>query len=259
MLPKAELLAEEEEDSLIENANCLSNLYARRKLAGFNLHKRQHIPENEYSGHREGWKCIYELIFESSTSEGQWFDVALLILISLSVAAAVLDSVNAIQDEYGNELLAIEIVFTFLFSVECLMRVLCIKHPKEYIFSLMGIVDATSILPTYLAAVIPSARPLIHLAVLRVLRVLRVFRVLKLVRFMDEASALAQSMHDNRRRIAVFLFTVFALILVIGCTMYLIEGIDNGSINSTIAVCLGERNGFSSIPISLYWTVVVCV
>ena len=62
-----------------------------------------------------------------------------------------------------------------------------------------------------------------------------------MVRYVNEATALANSMHDNRRRIVVFLFTVFALILVIGCAMYLIEG---------------ERHGFASIPISLYWTVV---
>lgn len=159
-----------------------------------------------------------------------------------TISTACLDSVEDIQNAIGPVLLWIEFIFTFLFSIECSLRLLSIADPREYIFSFMGMVDASSIIPTYLAVVIPSARPLVHLAVLRALRILRVFRVLKLVRFVDEALILVENMQANRRRVAVFLFTVFTLILVIGCAMYLIEG---------------EHHGFTSIPMSLYWTVVV--
>lgn len=67
------------------------------------------------------------------------------------------------------------------------------------------------------------------------------FRVLRLVRFVDAARALNENIDANKMRVAVFMFTVFSLIVVIGCTMYLIEG---------------EENGFSNIPVSLYWAVV---
>lgn len=70
---------------------------------------------------------------------------------------------------------------------------------------------------------------------------IRVFRVLRLVRFVDAARALNENIDANKMRVAVFMFTVFSLIVVIGCTMYLIEG---------------EENGFSNIPVSLYWAVV---
>jgi voltage-gated potassium channel len=89
--------------------------------------------------------------------------------------------------------------------------------------------------------VIPSARPLLHLAVLRIFRVMRVFRVLRLARFVDASAALSDNIHANKRRILVFLVGLFTLILVIGCAMYLIEG---------------DQHGFDNIPISLYWTVV---
>lgn len=79
------------------------------------------------------------------------------------------------------------------------------------------------------------------LATLRIFRVIRVFRVLRLVRFVDAASALSENINSNKMRVAVFMFFVFSMIIVIGCTMYLIEG---------------EANGFSNIPVSLYWAVV---
>lgn len=54
---------------------------------GVNLHHKSHVPENEYSGYREGWKWVYELIYESSTRQGQMFDIVLFIFISISVIA----------------------------------------------------------------------------------------------------------------------------------------------------------------------------
>ena len=64
---------------------------------GFNLGNMDDIPEDEYSGYREGWRPVYKLIFESSTIQGQLFDLALLLLISISVVVAVLDSVDTIR------------------------------------------------------------------------------------------------------------------------------------------------------------------
>lgn len=88
---------------------------------------------------------------------------------------------------------------------------------------------------------IPTARPLIHLAVLRIFRVMRVFRILRLAQFVDASAALSENIQSNKRRIAVFLVALFSMILVIGCAMYLIEG---------------DRHDFSNIPVSLYWAVV---
>lgn len=84
---------------------------------------------------------------------------------------------------------------------------------------------------------LPLARPLADLATLRIFRVIRVFRVLRLVRFVDAARALNENISANKLRVAVFMFSVFSVIVVVGCLMYLIEG---------------EANGFTNIPVSLY-------
>ena len=130
--------------------DCLLNCWKTQWLRGINLKESNDIPENEYSGWRVGWKPIYVLLFESSTIEGQLFDLTLLLFILLSVTVAVADSVKSVQEEYGTLLLGLEIIFTFLFTIECALRIICIQYPTEYLFSMMGIVDATSIVPTYL-------------------------------------------------------------------------------------------------------------
>ncbi|KAG7397580.1 hypothetical protein PHYBOEH_000513 [Phytophthora boehmeriae] len=192
-------------------------------------------------GARQGWDGVYQIMFKSSTPTGQRVALVLLVMVSMSVVVAVLDSVDDIRDDIGDYLLALEAFFTVVFSVEYFLRLVSLREPGRYVFSLMGFVDVSALVPSYLGFILPEARPLLHLAVLRIFRVMRVFRLLRLARFVDAGAALSDNIQSNKRRIAVFLVALFTMILVIGCAMYLIEG---------------DRHDFSNIPISLYWTVV---
>jgi voltage-gated potassium channel len=77
--------------------------------------------------------------------------------------------------------------------------------------------------------------------VIRALRLLRVFRVLKLAHFVGEATVLRAALRASARKIIVFLGAVLTCTLIVGSLMYLIEG---------------EANGFTSIPVSIYWAIV---
>ena len=79
------------------------------------------------------------------------------------------------------------------------------------------------------------------LIVIRSLRLLRVFRVLKLSRYVGESNELIKAMIASKRKILVFLFAVLAVTIILGTAMYLIEG---------------GKNGFTSIPHSIYWAIV---
>ncbi|RLN47483.1 hypothetical protein BBJ29_000593 [Phytophthora kernoviae] len=153
---------------------------------------------------------------------------------------AVLDSCQSIRNVIGDYLLVLEHGFTLFFTVEYVLRIVCLRRPSKFIFSLLGFIDICALVPSYVGYIFPEARPLLHLAVLRIFRVMRVFRLMRLARFVDASATLTDNIETNRRNIAVFLVALFTIILVIGCAMYLIEG---------------DRQ-FSNIPISLYWTVV---
>ena len=169
---------------------------------------------------------------------GKLFDVSLLILIVLSIAAVILESMEGIRTHYGTELRIAEWVFTGLFTVEYLLRLLSIRHPWRYVFSFYGLVDLLAILPSYVSLFVTGTQSLL---VVRALRLLRVFRVLKLARYLGELKALTGALRATRAKITVFLFAVLVLALIMGALMYVIEG---------------EKNGFTSIPRGLYWAIV---
>lgn len=181
---------------------------------------------------------LHEVIFEADTKAGQLFDVILIISICTSVATVMLDTVQSIHCSYGYLLYAVEWFFTILFTIEYLFRLLSVGSPWRYATSFFGIVDLLAILPTYFSLFFPGTQ---YLIVIRVLRVLRIFRVLKLMQYLTEASLIIKALKASRRKITVFLFTVFTLVIVLGSLMYLIEG---------------AENGFTSIPRSIYWAIV---
>lgn len=98
-------------------------------------------------------------------------------------------------------------------------------------------IDLLATLPTYIAFLVPGAQALIDV---RVLRLLRIFRVLKLGEYVAEFGALGRALAASRRKILVFLSFVMGVVLVMGTLMYVIEGPDNG---------------FTSIPVAVYWAI----
>jgi voltage-gated potassium channel len=181
---------------------------------------------------------IHEIIFEADTPAGKAFDVALLVVILVSILAVCLESVTAIRVRYGPWLRALEWIITILFTVEYVLRLYSVRQPWRYALSFYGIVDLLSILPTYLSLFIAGTQSLL---VIRALRLLRVFRILKLVHFVGEARMLRAALRASLRKITVFLGAVLTIVIIVGALMYLIEGGDNG---------------FTSIPQSIYWAIV---
>ncbi len=181
---------------------------------------------------------LHEIIFEADTPYGKAFDVALLLAIIASVIVVCLDSVISIREEHGAALLAGELFLTAAFTIEYVLRLSCVRRPLRYAVSFFGVIDLMAILPTYLLLLGVSMQSLL---VIRVLRLLRVFRVFKLAHFIGEAQALRAALRASVYKITVFLLAVLSIMLIMGTTMYLVEG---------------ERSGFTNIPQSVYWAIV---
>lgn len=197
------------------------------------------MPTQENLVPLSGWRRkLYIIIFEADTRAGRLFDLTLIVTILLSLLTVVLESVASIRQHWATQLKIMDWCFTVLFTVEYLLRLVCIHKPWRYARSFFGVVDLLSVLPLYLGLFIPESR---FLADIRVLRLLRMFRILKLTRYMGEAHELKRAMLASRRKIIVFLGTVIILVIILGTLMYVIEG---------------EANGFTSIPVGIYWAIV---
>jgi voltage-gated potassium channel len=186
-----------------------------------------------------GWRNkAYNIIFESDTAAGRRFDSILLIIIVLSVTTVIIDSVGSVRAKDYLVLNALEWIFTIFFTIEYIVRLLCVKQPLRYALSWFGIIDLISILPTYLAIILPEFHYLIDV---RLLRMLRIFRILKIPRYVDESHILWMTLRNSRHKILVFLGAVVILSVILGTIMYIVEG---------------PENGFTSIPVGMYWSIV---
>ncbi|MEM7681902.1 MAG: ion transporter [Planctomycetota bacterium] len=188
---------------------------------------------------RARWRRQLEsVIFGTQTRAGRSFDLMLLVVILASVVAVSLETVPSFQERYGGALRAVEWGFTAIFTLEYVARLLCAPRPARYARSFFGVVDLLAILPSFIGLLFPGAH---ELAVVRGLRLLRIFRILKLGRYAVEATSLRKALVRSRAKIAVFLLTVVCSVAVVGAAMHLIEG---------------EDNGFTSIPVGMYWAIV---
>lgn len=187
----------------------------------------------------KGWRArLHEIIYEADTPAGKAFDVSLVFAILASVVVIMLESVRPIEARWHWELKTAEWLFTVFFTVEYALRMYSVTRPLKYATSFFGIVDVVAILPTWISLFAPGSQ---YLLSVRVLRLLRIFRVLKLANYLSQAEILKRALLNSRRKIIVFLLTVFTLVIIIGTLIYVIEG---------------DEHGFTSIPTSVYWAIV---
>jgi len=185
-----------------------------------------------------GWRLrLFRVIFEADTRAGRLFDLVLIAVILTSVLVVMLDSVQPIAQRWGSVFTVMEWSFTAIFTLEYLARLACVRRPLRYMRSFYGVIDLMALLPTFLAALEPSLALLIDV---RILRLLRVFRIFKLSHYAAEYRSLSTALHASRRKIMVFLGFVVMVVLVAGTLMYVVEG---------------SANGFTSIPVSVYWAI----
>jgi voltage-gated potassium channel len=160
------------------------------------------------------------------------------VVIVYSIIIVMLESIPTFNASYHTFLNISEWVVTILFSIEYLLRIICIKKPVKYIFSFFGVIDLLSTIPKYLSYFVVGSQ---YITAFRALRLLRVFRILKLVRFVGESNNLLRALSASRTKIFVFVFFVLIISVLLGTIMYLVEG---------------PQHGFNSIPHSVYWTIV---
>jgi voltage-gated potassium channel len=181
---------------------------------------------------------IHIIIHGTNTVAGRLFDLILLGLILLSVFLVMLETVKGFDVKYHHELIVLEWIITVFFTLEYILRIYTTNTPRKYIFSFFGIIDLIAILPMYLSFFVVGSRVF---SIIRALRLLRLFKILNHPKFTGQSLHLLKALNASRGKITVFLYFVLISTILIGSIMYVVEG---------------EENGFTSIPTSIYWTIV---
>lgn len=181
---------------------------------------------------------VYTVIYKSDTVSGRLFDLILLGVIVISIILIMLETVEGFRTEYRPQLILIEWIITIIFTIEYILRILSINRPVKYIFSFYGIIDLLAILPMYMSLIFPGTSVFI---IVRSLRLLRLFKILHIPQINSQYLQLQNAMKASKEKILVFIYFVLVCTIIIGSIMYLVEG---------------KEGGFTSIPISIYWTIV---
>ena len=187
------------------------------------------------------WRqSIYRTVFETNTEMGKRFERRLTLAIILSLCVVIAHSIPSIAGDWRLYYLlrALEWIFTIGFTVEYVLRLVSVRHPLRYALSFYGLVDLLSIVPTYLGIFYPEAH---FLAAVRALRLVRTFHIFPIFRnFLNEYLMLGQALRASARKIFVFLSVVALIVFVMGALIFVIEG---------------PRNGFTSVPMGIYWAI----
>ena len=171
----------------------------------------------------------------------------LILLVLVNVAAVVLESVPRYEAAYEGVFTAIEIVSIIVFTLEYGLRIwAAAEHAPylqitatqarlRYMLSTDGLIDLVSVLPFWLAFVVPFE--------FRVILLLRVVRFLKLARYSPAMRSLLEALYAERR--ALF-----------GCVVILI----GATLITATFMHLAERDvqpdKFGTIPDAMWWAIV---
>ncbi|KIX22315.1 ion transporter [Flavobacterium sp. 316] len=178
------------------------------------------------------------IIYGTNTVYGRLFDLFLLVVILLSVVLVMLETVQGFDTKYHDQVVFLEWSITIFFTIEYFLRVISINKPFKYIFSFYGIIDLIAVLPMYLSLFLTGTSVL---TIIRAFRLIRLFKILNHPQFTGQSLHLKEAMLASRGKIVVFIYFVLISTVFIGSIMYVIEG---------------PESGFTSIPTSIYWTIV---
>ena len=162
--------------------------------------------------------------------QGGRLQIFIQIVIALSCIAFTLETMPELA-KYQSLFDDIDRVFTIIFLIELIVRVLVVPKPFRYLTSFFGVVDLLAVLPSLVG---------INSKGLRVIRLIRIIKLLRDERANRALARLNEAFREVRSELAVSSFVAFLLLYLSAVGIYYCE-------NSA------QPEAFSSIPASMWW------
>lgn len=159
---------------------------------------------------------LKQLVSESNHGPGRVFNLAIQILIVLSILNLSLDTVPNLNPKVSIWVKHLETFFVAVFTAEYVLRVLAASPKWKYVLSFFGLVDLLAILPFYLG----FGSQLISV---RVLRLLRVFRLLKLARYNEAVRRFHKALQLASEELVLYATLSMVLLYLAAFGIYFFE------------------------------------
>ena len=180
-------------------------------------------------------KKIHQIIIESDTRKGRFFDFFIQSLIILSLLSFSFETLPNLDYKFKSILRGFEVFCIVIFTCEYVMRVWLTKPRRSYLFSFYGIIDILAILPFYISSGI-------DLRSIRVFRLFRLFRVFKLFKYNNAIHRLTDAFKSIKNELIVFIIGTIFLLYVSAVGIYYFEN-------------PAQPEAFKSVFHSLWWAV----
>ncbi|QDS95058.1 Cyclic nucleotide-gated potassium channel [Roseimaritima multifibrata] len=179
---------------------------------------------------------LKNIVERSDSTIGRAFDLAIQLLIVLSLIAFSVETLPNLDPQWIRFLQIFEVVTVLVFTAEYLLRFLVADRKLSFVFSFFGIIDLLAILPFYLSFGI-------DLRTIRAFRLLRLFWMFKLVRYSKAIQRFHRAFLIAREEIVLFLCVTIILLYLAAVGIYHFE-------HDT------QPEAFASIFHSLWWAVI---
>ena len=182
---------------------------------------------------------LQQVVLAADTPGGKLYNLVIFGAILLSVVALLLEPEPRLFSagvQASGPLAGLERFCLGIFVVDYALHLSLSPKPWAYARSFYGLIDLLAVLFFF----VPRINSGLLLWVFKFGRILRVFKLLRLI---DEADRLVNSLKASARRIAVFIFFVLILQVVLGYLMVLVESSNPNS-------------QFESVGHGVYWAVV---
>jgi len=151
-------------------------------------------------------------MFDLNTFGGKVLNYSILILILISVLISMLNTIDTIEQNWGEVIRAFQLAVMYIFLLEYILRVYSAKRKKKYLFSFYGVVDLLTVLPLLFGSTGST-----------IMRLARLVRILKVTQYFPVLGVLMRSVSGALQMI----FAVFATILTVsifsGNLVYMLE------------------------------------
>lgn len=193
-------------------------------------------------------KRVWEIMenAEAGDKSSKIFDIFILFLIVINIAAVMVGTVKAIEKEYSAILYYIETFSVIIFTVEYLSRVWSCVTKNEYsktfvgrlkfLYRPMSLVDLCAILPFYLPFIS------IDLRFLRILRLFRIVRIVKIGRYYKSLNLMVEVLRSRKEDLVLSAVLMLFLLVMSASFLYYAE-------------YYAQPELYSSIPASLWLAV----
>ncbi len=178
---------------------------------------------------------LRKIVQESDTVPGRVFDIAVLVLIAISIVSLSVETLPDLSPRLKQALSSLEIGITVLFTVEYGLRIATAPNKWKYIFSFYGAIDLIAIAPFYLFLGI-------DLYAIRAFRLFRVFRILKLTRYGRAMDHFGKAILEIREEATIFILATMLLLYLSAAGIYYFEHD-------------AQPDAFQSIFHSMWWAV----